>query len=78
MDEGCVILANPASHLYLMCSNLPSLFLSGTAGCVATLLHDAVMNPAEGKRVKPNSRIMFLCYTQEVILGNVQVPRVCM
>lgn len=32
-----------------MCSNLRGVFISGTAGCVATLLHDAAMNPAEGK-----------------------------
>ena len=25
------------------------LFLVGTAGCVATLIHDSVMNPADGR-----------------------------
>lgn len=30
-------------------SNFGVVFVSGAAGCVATLLHDAVMNPAEGK-----------------------------
>lgn len=30
-------------------SNLGGVFVSGTAGCVATLLHDAAMNPSEGK-----------------------------
>lgn len=32
-----------------MCGNCRGVFVSGAAGCVATLLHDAAMNPAEGK-----------------------------
>lgn len=32
-----------------MWSDFRGVFLSGAAGCVATLLHDAAMNPAEGK-----------------------------
>ena len=29
--------------------NFFRVFVSGTAGCVATVLHDAIMNPTEGK-----------------------------
>lgn len=57
-----VVGAGPAHALYFSCYEfiknrlLSSRDLSelniaayGTAGCVATLLHDGVMNPAEGK-----------------------------
>ncbi len=43
-----------------MCGNFRGAFVSGTAGCVATLLHDAVMNPAEGK-----SNLSFVCFSSE-------------
>lgn len=52
-----------------MCSDFRSVFVSGTAGCVATLLHDAVMNPAEGKgsilRVKMCIYIFFFISKQQ-------------
>lgn len=55
-----------------MCSDFRSVFVSGTAGCVATLLHDAVMNPAEGKgsilRVKMCIYIFFF-YFKTAVLG---------
>lgn len=35
--------------------------VSGAAGCVATLLHDAAMNPAEGKgKMVPSHRLELL------------------
>lgn len=37
------------SMIISVCIHFRGLFVPGTAGCVATLLHDAVMNPAEGK-----------------------------
>ena len=56
-----VVGAGPAHALYFSCyeflknkmlsSKTPSQFnhlIYGAAGCVATLLHDGVMNPAEG------------------------------
>lgn len=47
-----------------MWSNFQSLFVLGTAGCVATLLHDAIMNPAEGKEQSKSVRDVCAGYTE--------------
>lgn len=65
--SAMVVGAGPAHALYFSCyefiknkilssrdSEL-NLVAYGTAGCVATLLHDGVMNPAEGNMVTNSS-----------------------
>lgn len=47
---------------------------AGVAGCMATVLHDAIMNPAEGSNTHTDTHTAVQCCTVQCIYRNLRSP----